>query len=204
MAVWSSGGNGGRRAECSQHGDIMVRVVCLRRLHYQPSYFTAELYRRLTLTMTSSEGVYVGSGGDETKLGANKKPVTVNGVKYQMRYGSRRQVKNGTAYITKGRLKQNDLTYNNKGRIVSLKKSIYAKKDQRLLRHGFTANKGKFGAVRIKPMTSSAVVRHLNAPQRSRRAAGTLNRATRRSNGYGRQLPRSRSRSRSTRSKRKR
>ena len=51
---------------------------------------------------------------------------------FQMKEGSRAQVMNGTAEHTPGGLRKSDLKYNSQGRIVSKKKSMQAKKDQRL------------------------------------------------------------------------
>jgi len=64
---------------------------------------------------------------------------------------------NGTAEMTSGGLKKSNLKYNSQGRIVSKKKSMQAKKDQRLKKAGWTHNKGEFGAIRIedKPQKKS-------------------------------------------------
>ena len=69
-----------------------------------------------------------------------------------MRVGSRRQVLNGTALETAGGLKRKDLKLNKWGRIVSKARSNKAKKERRLSKAGWTAKKGKFGAVRISKM----------------------------------------------------
>jgi len=69
--------------------------------------------------------------------------------KYEMLVGSRAQVWHETAYKTTGGLIRLDLLKNKHGRIVSRKKSISEKKIKRLQKHGWTAKKGKFGAVRI-------------------------------------------------------
>ena len=45
-------------------------------------------------------------------------------------------------------LKKQDLFYNKHGRVVSRKKHLSAKKEKRLEKHGFFAQKGKFGAVK--------------------------------------------------------
>lgn len=66
--------------------------------------------------------------------------------------GSRRQVLNGTAYKTgygAGGLTKDKLFLNKHGRIVSKKKHKTAKRENRLKKHGWTAKKGKFGAVAI-------------------------------------------------------
>jgi hypothetical protein len=55
---------------------------------------------------------------------------------------------NGTVHHTTGGLTKKDLKYNKWGKIVSCKKSKTAKKDKRLQKHGYFAQKGKFGFVR--------------------------------------------------------
>ena len=70
---------------------------------------------------------------------------------FQQTIGSRAQVMNGTAEKTSGGLKKKDLKYNSHGRIVSVKKSRSAKKEQRLKKAGWTHKKGEFGAVKIEP-----------------------------------------------------
>ena len=59
--------------------------------------------------------------------------------------GSRAQVMHGTAAHTSGGLTKSDLKYNKAGRIVSKKKSMKAKKENRLVKLGFKTRKGKFG-----------------------------------------------------------
>ena len=62
--------------------------------------------------------------------------------------GSRRQVWNGTAKRTSGGLNKSDLMMSH-GRIVSKSKHFSAKKEMRLLKHGYGTQKGKFGYVKI-------------------------------------------------------
>lgn len=64
--------------------------------------------------------------------------------------GSRAEVMHGTAEHTSGGLTKKDLKYNKWGRIVSRRMSETAKKEKRLEKHGYTAKKGKFGAIKIK------------------------------------------------------
>lgn len=64
--------------------------------------------------------------------------------------GSRAEVMHGTAHHTSGGLTSADLKYNKWGRIVSRKKSQRAKTEKRLAKAGYTAKKGKFGAVKIE------------------------------------------------------
>ena len=63
--------------------------------------------------------------------------------------GTRAKVFHGTAYKTSGGLTKKDLIKNKSGAIVSKKKSMDSKKNNRLLEHGYTAKKGKFGSVKI-------------------------------------------------------
>ena len=78
----------------------------------------------------------------------------INGKKYKELFGSRQQVVNGTAYKTAGELTKSHLMMNKWGRIVSRKKHATAKKEKRLLKYGYTAKKGKFGAVKISSRKS--------------------------------------------------
>jgi hypothetical protein len=67
--------------------------------------------------------------------------------------GSRAQVMHGTADHTSGGLKKGDLKMNKWGRIVSRKKSMKAKKENRLSKLGFKTQKGKFGIVKKSKKT---------------------------------------------------
>jgi hypothetical protein len=67
---------------------------------------------------------------------------------FQVLVGTRAQVYHGTAYKTSGGLLKKDLVQNKRGRIVSKKKLETAKRERRLEKHGYFAEKGKFGAVR--------------------------------------------------------
>ena len=73
----------------------------------------------------------------------------IDGKKYELNTGSRAQVFHETAYKTTGGLRKKDLMKNKHGRIVSAKKHKTAKKERRLVKHGYTAKKGKFGAVKM-------------------------------------------------------
>jgi len=79
----------------------------------------------------------------------------INGQTFKNLIGQRAQVWHGTAYKTSGDLKKKDLYQNKHGRIVSRKKHETAKKEKRLLKHGYGTRKGKFGAIKITPRTSS-------------------------------------------------
>jgi len=63
--------------------------------------------------------------------------------------GTRAQVFHGTAKHTSGGLEKSDLMQNKSGRIVSRKKHASAKREMRLLKHGFGTKKGKFGVVKL-------------------------------------------------------
>ena len=73
----------------------------------------------------------------------------IDGKKYPELFGSREQVWNGNAYKTEGLLTKDQLIMNKWGRIVSANKYASAKKEMRLLKHGFSAKKGKFGYVKV-------------------------------------------------------
>jgi len=66
------------------------------------------------------------------------------------RIGSRAQVMHGTAHHTTGGLTKKALKYNKWGKIVSVKKSMKAKKEKRLEKMGFKTRKGHFGVVKTK------------------------------------------------------
>ena len=74
----------------------------------------------------------------------------IDGKKYPHLIGSRAQVYNGNAYKTPGGLTRKAIMMNKWGRIVSVKKHRTAKKEKRLLKAGYTAKKGKFGAIKIE------------------------------------------------------
>ena len=63
--------------------------------------------------------------------------------------GSRIQVYRGHAKKTSGGLTRSDLMMNKHGRVVSKAKHITAKKEMRLLKHGYGTKKGKFGYVKV-------------------------------------------------------
>jgi len=63
---------------------------------------------------------------------------------YERQIGSRAQVMNGTCHHTPGGLTKKHLKYNKSGRIVSRKKSLKAKKENRLVKAGYVAKKGQF------------------------------------------------------------
>jgi hypothetical protein len=82
-----------------------------------------------------------------------------------LKIGSRRQVYNGSAEKTPGGLTKSDLIKNKHGRIVSAKKHATAKKENRLRKYGYTARKGKFGAIKINAKTGKRA-RLVNTPKR--------------------------------------
>jgi len=72
----------------------------------------------------------------------------LDGKTFKELFGSRQQVWNGTAYKTPGGLRKKELLMNKWGRIVSEKKHRTAKKEKRLQKFGYFAEKGKFGFVK--------------------------------------------------------
>jgi hypothetical protein len=72
----------------------------------------------------------------------------VKGKTYTMLEGSRQQVGHDTAYKTSGGLTKKDLVYTKRGRWVSRKKHMSAKKEKNLEKYGFFAKKGSFGYVK--------------------------------------------------------
>lgn len=76
--------------------------------------------------------------------------------KFSKRLGSRAEVFHGTARQTTGGLLKKDLMRNKHGEIVSKKKHATAKKEKRLEKHGYFAQKGKFGYVRKTAKSKTA------------------------------------------------
>lgn len=74
----------------------------------------------------------------------------VSGKSFKVLIGSRQQVWHGTAYKTPGGLIKSQLLMNKHGRIVSAAKHKTAKKEKRLEKAGYFAEKGKFGYVKRK------------------------------------------------------
>jgi len=72
----------------------------------------------------------------------------INGKAYPELIGSRQQVWNGTCYKTEGGLMRAHIMMNKWGRLVSRKKHNTAKKEKRLEKAGYYAEKGKFGFVK--------------------------------------------------------
>jgi hypothetical protein len=90
--------------------------------------------------------------------------------------GSRAEVMHGTAYKTSGGLLKKDLAYDKTGtRIVSAKKQRTAKAEKRLEKHGFFAEKGKFGFVKRTPVGSPKKSKSRSPPRvrRARTIGGT-------------------------------
>jgi hypothetical protein len=82
----------------------------------------------------------------------------------------------GTAYKTTGGLTKSDLVQNKHGRIVSKKKHHSEKRDGRLRKHGYTAKKGSFGAVRISSRGGTSLkMGPMNVPVVSKSAMEAVN-----------------------------
>jgi len=75
---------------------------------------------------------------------------------FEKRLGSRAEVFHGKARQTTGGLRKKDLMKNKHGEIVSKKKHRTAKKEQRLKKHGYFTEKGKFGFVKRTPQSSKS------------------------------------------------
>lgn len=73
--------------------------------------------------------------------------------------GSRAEVFHGNARQTSGGLTKKDLIKNKAGRIVSKKKYLTAKKEKRLEKNGYFAQKGKFGFVKRDPKNKTKKAR---------------------------------------------
>ena len=94
----------------------------------------------------------------------------IKGKRYEVLIGSRAQVWHGTAYKTAGDLTKDKLMMNKHGRIVSKKKHTTAKREKRLRKYGYTARKGKFGAVKMSDGSSVSRRRRSKRSRRSRRS----------------------------------
>jgi len=95
----------------------------------------------------NAEGKYVINGKTYDEYVASSDKEGRKGI-----HEKRRKVYHGVAYKTsygKDALTKKDLIKNKNGEIVSKTKSEKAKREKRLQKHGWTAKKGKFGAVRI-------------------------------------------------------
>lgn len=78
-------------------------------------------------------------------------------MEFEKRLGSRAEVFHGKARQTTGGLRKKDLMKNKRGEIVSRKKHTTAKKEKRLEKHGYFAEKGKFGYVKTTPKRGKTV-----------------------------------------------
>ena len=85
------------------------------------------------------------TGFTKTESGKYK----VAGKIFELWIGTRAQVWHGTAYKTSGGLCKADLMQNHAGRIVSKAKHATAKREMRLVKHGYGTQKGKFGFVKL-------------------------------------------------------
>jgi hypothetical protein len=93
----------------------------------------------------------------------------IQGKTFKVLTGSRAQVYHGTAYKTTGGLTKNELFENKHGRFVSKKKHVTATREKRLLKHGYSAKKGKFGYVKVNGKTKG---RKSRSRGRSRKMRG--------------------------------
>jgi hypothetical protein len=93
----------------------------------------------------------------------------VKGSKYPELIGSRPMVWHGTAYKTEGGLIKDQLVMNKWNRIVSKKKHQTAKIEKRLEKHGYFAEKGRFGYVKKQSKRNSK-----GSPKTRRRSGRTV------------------------------
>ena len=100
----------------------------------------------------------------------------IGGETFKQLVGKRVQVYRGTAYKTSGGVTKKGLVQTADGRIKSLSKHLSAKRENRLEKHGWCAEPGKFGAVRCTPKGSSK----RKSRRSSRRKAHTVGGKTRR------------------------
>ena len=105
--------------------------------------------------------------------------------KYDMVIGSRRQVYNGTAHHTSGGLTKSKLIMTKNGRIVSKSKHLSAKKEKRLLKHGYGTKKGKFGFVLLKGHKKSKKAKKSKKSKKTKKSRKSL----KKKGGYSGHLP---------------
>mgnify|MGYP006102468635 CR=1 FL=1 len=96
----------------------------------------------------------------------------INGKTYSSYIGSRRQIGYGSAYKTAGGLIRKDLIKNKRGRWVSKRMSATAKKDRRLLEHGYGTKRGTFGWVKTSGTRKARGTRKKKRGRRCRHSAG--------------------------------
>ncbi len=93
----------------------------------------------------------------------------IHGKRFMILIGTRAQVWHGTAYKTSGGLKKGHLMQNKSGRIVSEKKHQTAKRENRLLKHGYGTKKGKFGWVKTNSKKHRSKKHHSKKHRKSMR-----------------------------------
>lgn len=111
--------------------------------NYTSFYF---YYNMVIYTMTTHMNAH--SKLDKTQAPVEESSSMSGGKHHHVLIGSRAQVWHGTAHKTSGGLTKKDLLMNKNGRIVSKAKHNTAKKEKRLERAGYFAQKGKFGAIK--------------------------------------------------------
>ena len=105
--------------------------------------------------------------------------------KYDLVIGSRRQVYNGTAHHTSGGLTKSKLFMTKNGRIVSKSKHLSAKKEKRLVKHGYGTKKGKFGFVLLKGHKKSKKAKKSKKSKKTKKSRKSL----KKKGGYSGHLP---------------
>ena len=100
---------------------------------------------------------------------------TIKNKEYKELFGSREQVWNGTAYKTSGGLTKSQLVMNKNHRIVSASKFQTAKKEKRLEKYGYFAEKGKFGYVKKSVTRKSKPSKSSSKTPKDKMAGGDAN-----------------------------
>ena len=90
-----------------------------------------------------------------------------------VKYVSRAKVMNGTVLMTVGGLRKKDLKYNKQGRIVSRKRSMRARRENRLVKSGYVTQKGKFGSEFVGEKKRSSKKRSKKSSKKRRSKHGS-------------------------------
>jgi len=84
--------------------------------------------------------------------------------------GTRAEVFHGKAKHTSGGLKKVNLVHNKNGRIVSKNASDAAKKNNNLVKAGYTTEKGKFGSVFVGGTSAKKTAKGKKSPTKAKKS----------------------------------
>jgi hypothetical protein len=84
--------------------------------------------------------------------------------------GTRAEVFHGKAKHTSGGLKKVNLVHNKHGRIVSKNASAAAKKNNNLVKAGYTTEKGKFGSVYVGGAGAKKTAKGKKSPTKAKKS----------------------------------